>query len=60
MFVCRILESATDWAQTQVGTCHYMSPELFMGIKYNFKVGVGWMCLSAIIYKMLTTERRGA
>ncbi|KAL4235214.1 Serine/threonine-protein kinase Nek4 [Mactra antiquata] len=53
--IARILNSTTDFAQTQIGTLHYMSPEIFMGIPYNFKTDI-WS-LAIVIYELATLEK---
>ncbi|XP_052815057.1 serine/threonine-protein kinase Nek4-like [Mya arenaria] len=53
--VARILESPAAMAQTQVGTYHYMSPEIFMGIRYNSKTDI-WS-LAVLIYELATLEK---
>lgn len=53
--IARILDSVTDMAQTQIGTPHYMSPEIFMGIQYNSKTDI-WS-LAVVMYELATLEK---
>ncbi|XP_060594604.1 serine/threonine-protein kinase Nek4-like [Ruditapes philippinarum] len=53
--IARVLDPVINMAQTQIGTPHYMSPEIFMGIGYNAKTDI-WS-LSILIYELATLEK---
>ncbi|RUS71597.1 hypothetical protein EGW08_020641 [Elysia chlorotica] len=53
--ISKILESKNQMAETLVGTPYYMSPEIMMGEKYNFKSDV-W-ALGCVLYEMLTLTK---
>ena len=44
-----------DYAKTALGTPYYISPEICLGRKYNFKSDI-WM-LGCVLYELCTLER---
>lgn len=53
--ISKVLESTHDFAKTSLGTPYYLSPEVCMGQKYDYKSDT-WM-LGCILYELCTLKR---
>jgi len=53
--ISKILENPFDFAETEVGTPYYLSPEICNGDKYSFKSDV-WM-LGCLLYEICYLKR---
>jgi NIMA (never in mitosis gene a)-related kinase len=53
--ISKVLENTMDFAKTSLGTPYYLSPEICMGQKYDYKSDV-WM-VGCILYEMCTLKR---
>ena len=53
--ISKILDGTKNYAQTRIGTCAYMAPEIYKGEKYSKKVDI-WS-LGCIIYELCTLNR---
>lgn len=53
--ISKVLESTHDFAKTSLGTPYYLSPEVCMGQRYDYKSDT-WM-LGCILYEMCTLRR---
>lgn len=53
--ISKVLENTMDFAKTSLGTPYYLSPEICMGQKYDYKSDV-WM-VGCILYEMCTFKR---
>jgi serine/threonine protein kinase len=53
--ISKVLENTSDFAKTSLGTPYYLSPEICMGQKYDYKSDA-WM-LGCILYEMCTLKK---
>lgn len=53
--ISKVLENTSDFAKTSLGTPYYLSPEICMGQKYDYKSDA-WM-VGCILYEMCTLRR---
>lgn len=53
--ISKVLENTKEFAKTSLGTPYYLSPEICMGQKYDYKSDV-WM-LGCILYELLTLRK---
>jgi NIMA (never in mitosis gene a)-related kinase len=53
--ISKVLESTQEFAKTSLGTPFYLSPEVCMGQRYDYKSDI-WT-LGCILYEMLTLHR---
>ena len=53
--ISKVLESTSDLAKTLLGTPYYLSPEICIGQKYDYKSDI-WM-LGCILYELCTLRR---
>jgi NIMA (never in mitosis gene a)-related kinase len=53
--ISKVLENTSDFAWTSLGTPYYLSPEICMGQKYDYKSDT-WM-LGCILYELCTLRR---
>jgi len=53
--LCRTLQDTTAFAETRVGTPHYLPPEVYNHAPYNHAADL-W-CLGVLLYELLTLKR---
>lgn len=53
--ISKVLENTSDFAKTSLGTPFYLSPEICMGQKYDYKSDA-WM-IGCILYELCTLHR---
>jgi len=53
--ISKVLENTADFAKTSLGTPYYLSPEICLGQRYDYKSDT-WM-LGCILYELCTFKR---